>query len=129
MVMFQIVWVQKNVPQYWHSVCYLFMFYIKSFNLSQAIKLDNHIRYIIHKWTLHDFKKQTNNTNMNINEFSALWSPLTEPWPGYRRQHTEGSLAASTLWLTDLKHGLQEDSHCDQNRNKGLHHIVFKSAS
>lgn len=30
--------------------------------------------------------------------------PLTEPWPGYRRQHTEGSPAASALLLTDLKH-------------------------
>lgn len=29
--------------------------------------------------------------------------PLTEPWPGYRRQHTEGSPAASAPLPADLK--------------------------
>lgn len=41
--------------------------------------------------------------------------PLTEPWPGYRRQHTEGSPAASAPWPTDLKHSTSNMRKTEKN--------------
>lgn len=41
------------------------------------------------------------------------WSRLTEPWPGYRRQHTADSPAALAPWLIDLRG--QEEHHMSES--------------
>lgn len=44
--------------------------------------------------------------------------PLTEPWPGYRRQRTAASPAASALWPADLNRG--EPKGIDYNEVAGV---------
>lgn len=52
--------------------------------------------------------------------------PLTEPWPGCRRQHTEGSPAASAPWPTDLKHRYKQyEENCEEPVQ--LHYILFNT--